>query len=336
MFDIHQNLRDEYGVLEDGAIEGYCNGLIEEFAASPEGSAAVEYYGEIGWVHTFLYYGFNYIGNAPPEMSPRDVKEVLFDIFPRKVSTEPDSAAEIIGELQAFFEFLQRQYGLANAASILKGLGNDAARRLKTELADSRKFGMAKSIVMLGTKAGFEMTTQAGMNEFMLAYSAGRLGDRSEADELKPDRVIPNRVSPSSAKPSPVQLSASDRRAREAASPEAWQIQATRLDCEELRPAEQEPDKRNDRSSPSLYRPTWHLVAPLILTVAPRLLQMLEVGQRVESQPLPKLSALAAKVAWHLVVLFARMRRVFLAGCIRGSVRAQQRFHLFQERLQLL
>jgi hypothetical protein len=215
MFDIHQTPTDEYGERDDGAVEKYCTGLIEEFAASPEGSAAAEHYGDIGWAHSFLYYGFNYLGSAPPEMSRADVEEILFDIFPRKVSTEPDSAAEIIGEMRALFEFLHRQYGLANAMDILQDLGSDATHQLERELADSGNFGMAKSFVMMGQEAGFDMTTQEGMNEFMLAYNAAiagsRVNDRAP-DTFEPSPSLPARSSP---KPSVVRLSANERKSRE-------------------------------------------------------------------------------------------------------------------------
>jgi len=42
------------------------------------------------------------------------LREILFDLFPRKVSTSADEADEIIRELQAFWTFLQREYHLAN------------------------------------------------------------------------------------------------------------------------------------------------------------------------------------------------------------------------------
>ncbi|MFV1968258.1 MAG: hypothetical protein ACC628_22775 [Pirellulaceae bacterium] len=215
MLDIHQAPTNEYGEWDDGAVEDYCNGLMEEFAASPEGDAAAEHYGDIGWTHFFLYYGFNYLGSAPPEMSRADVEEILFDLFPRKVSTEPDSAAEIIGELRAFFEFLHRQYGLTNAKEILQDLGNEATGQLERELADPDNFGMAKSFVMMGNEAGFGMTTQEGMNEFMLAHNAAlaqRHVNEDSRESAEPRSSLSARSSP---KPSTVRLSANERKSRE-------------------------------------------------------------------------------------------------------------------------
>jgi hypothetical protein len=172
MFDIHQTTTDENGDWDDAAVENYCNGLMDEFAASPEGVAAAEHLRGLGWTHSFLDFAFNYLGSAPPELSRANVDEILFDLFPRKVSTEPESAAEIISELRAFFEFLHRQYGLSNAKEILHDLGKDATGQLERELANPENFGLAKSFFAMGNEAGFDMTTQEGMNEFMEVYNA--------------------------------------------------------------------------------------------------------------------------------------------------------------------
>jgi hypothetical protein len=178
MFDIHQSAFDEDGDWDEGLIEDYCDGVMEAFAESPEGIACAEHFGEIGWVHTILHYGLTYLGNAPPEMSKRDVDEILFSIIPRKVSTEPESATEMIGEFRAFWEFLDREYQLADAPSMITYLDAKAERRLKQELSNPKNFGMAKSIFSLGAQAGFDMTTQEGLDQFMLAYNRSLMSSR--------------------------------------------------------------------------------------------------------------------------------------------------------------
>ena len=44
---------------------------------------------------------------------------------------------------------------------------------------DPSNFGMAKSFFAMGQAAGYDMTTQAGMNAFMLAYNTGLVVRRS-------------------------------------------------------------------------------------------------------------------------------------------------------------
>ena len=111
-------------------------------------------------------------------MSARDVDEIVFEIFPRKVSMEAEQAGEVIAELCAFWRFLQREYQLQNAARILELLGPGAEERLHDALDDPENFGMAKSFFMAGQKAGFDMRSEAGLAEFMLAYNARILSNR--------------------------------------------------------------------------------------------------------------------------------------------------------------
>jgi len=96
----------------------------------------------------------------------------LFDLFPQKVSADADEAPEIIHELQAFWKFLQREFHLENAAGCLKLLDDKAARRLEKEMSNPANFGMAKSLIMMGKARGFDMTTEEGINKWMVTYNA--------------------------------------------------------------------------------------------------------------------------------------------------------------------
>jgi hypothetical protein len=145
---------------------------MDEFARSPEGQAFEKECGSIGWAGTMMQFGFDYLGQTPAQMTLRDVDEILFDLFPRKVSAESERANEIFSELRTFWSFVDRQYGLANAREILASLDHRAAARFEEEFANSANFGMAKSFVMMGTQAGFDMTSPEGLAAFQATYNA--------------------------------------------------------------------------------------------------------------------------------------------------------------------
>lgn len=46
---------------------------------------------------------------------------------------------------------------------------------MERELSNPANFGMAKSFFTMGTQAGFDMTTQEGLDAFMLAYNSALL-----------------------------------------------------------------------------------------------------------------------------------------------------------------
>ncbi|MBP86329.1 MAG: hypothetical protein CMJ64_06395 [Planctomycetaceae bacterium] len=166
MFDLYDEPFDEDGKWDsEGGVVEYCSGLMQAFAESPEGEAYCNHNGHIGWTHSFLYYSLAYLGTLPQEMSQRDINEVLFDLIPRKVSTDSDSATEIISELRAFWEFLEREYQLDNAPSIVAFLDASAEKRLEQELDDPANYVRHGKVDGHAGASGWFRHDDAGGNE---------------------------------------------------------------------------------------------------------------------------------------------------------------------------
>jgi hypothetical protein len=171
-FDIHEAVFDEQGTyLEEKAVR-YEHALMEQFTASPEGQAITQTGTELGWAGAMIHYAITYPGVTPPTMTTGDLEEVVFGLFPRKVITERGDGAEIIQELRAFWQFLQRVYQLPQARQMLAHLTPQATRRLERELQEPANFGMAKSFVLMGKEAGFDMESPEGMQAWVKAYNA--------------------------------------------------------------------------------------------------------------------------------------------------------------------
>src|SRR6266487_236791 len=171
-FDLNEPVFDEQGTyLEEPALR-YEHALMEQFAASPEGQAIRETGTELGWAGAMIHYAINYPGVTPPTMTPSNLEEVVYDLFPRKVITEKGDGAEIIQELRAFWHFLQRVYQLPQANQMLARLTPQAARRLERALQEPTNFGMAKSFVLMGKQPGFDMESPKGMQAWVKAYNA--------------------------------------------------------------------------------------------------------------------------------------------------------------------
>jgi hypothetical protein len=171
-FDINQPVFDSKGTyLEEQAVR-YEQALMDQFAASPEGQAITQRGTELGWARAMLHYAITYACVTPPTMTVNDLEEVVYTLFPRKVITARGDGAEIIQELRAFWHFLARVYQLPQARQLLARLTPQAVRRLERELQEPANFGMAKSFVLLGQQAGFEMESPEGMRAWVEAYNA--------------------------------------------------------------------------------------------------------------------------------------------------------------------
>jgi len=195
MFDISQPITVD-GERNEERYQALLDAVLSSFAQSPEGKACATAGCRSGdWASMFLHYLFDYISESLNEVTVRDVREVIFDLFPRKVSAEPDSAQEIVLELRAFWEFLGREHRLPHATAIVAFFSDETIVRLKGLLADPRNFDMAKSFVMQGRAAGFDMTTQEGCTQFMAHYNGSILGrqSRGSADNTG-DRAPPHDI----------------------------------------------------------------------------------------------------------------------------------------------
>ncbi len=171
-FNIYQ-LDNLYLDEAEPLLEDYQDEIIELFANSTEGQSYLETHSDMGgWIAHLIYYGYSYEGFTLPQMTDDDVKLVLESLFPRKISLfSPEDADDAITELIAFWQFLKREYQLSNADAILEYL-HEIEPNFRDIMNDTSKFGMAKSFFMMGQKAGFDMSTQEGLNQFTLHYNA--------------------------------------------------------------------------------------------------------------------------------------------------------------------
>ncbi len=141
-FDINAQVRNRDGSLDDRWFDVYSAELVHRFAASPEGLSVPDY---IVWSEAMMWLGKDYHRVTVATMNAAEFKEILFELFPRKMSCEPDSATSIVSELRAFWNFLKREFGLKNADSCLAVLVEDAAKQLEQKLSNPANFGVASA-----------------------------------------------------------------------------------------------------------------------------------------------------------------------------------------------
>jgi len=94
-------------------------------------------------------YGYTYLEVTVPQMRSTHLRELLTEIFPRKITLHtPDDADDALPELIAFWEYLQREYNLPASKDILSYLRGVNPAQFKQGMNDSSRFGMAKSFLL--------------------------------------------------------------------------------------------------------------------------------------------------------------------------------------------
>jgi hypothetical protein len=154
---------DERRPLEDA--------LVADFVASPEGSAV----SKIEAHRLLMEFAATQLGASIATLEPWGLDEILFELIPSKASIDPAAASAIIGDCRAFYSFLKRAFELEQADDCLRVLGPDAEEKLAKALSNPKNFGMAKSLVMAGKGAGFDVHSKEGIEAWMRQLQSGPL-----------------------------------------------------------------------------------------------------------------------------------------------------------------
>jgi hypothetical protein len=185
-FDFSPNLIDEEGEFDHEEVNEYFQTLQEQFEQSPESEALADQ--DTSYISLLLSCGLDYFSALPTTLSEGELKEILFDLIPRKVTMDADEADPLIREFKAFFGFLHREFSVTTAARLATICDESAAKKLKTKLSDSSNFGLAKSFFSAGRAAGFDMTSEEDIAEFTARYNQ-QLAHPLETDQQAPTLV---------------------------------------------------------------------------------------------------------------------------------------------------
>lgn len=161
----------------DDQLNDYIDELIDLFSQSPEGQTYQQQYPNSGgWVSTFLDLGYRYEGVTPTMITQREVGVLMEEVLPRKITLRSaEEAEDAVPELIAFWSYLEREYQLSQAGAIINYL-RGIAGQFGGWMMDPQRAGMAKGFMMGGMQAGFDMSSQQGLNEFQAVYNAQLLG----------------------------------------------------------------------------------------------------------------------------------------------------------------
>lgn len=160
------------GEFDEKALERFSDKLLKLFAESPEGKQLQSEGKDITLPGIMIEYVFQYLDVTISTMNRQDLRAVLYEIIPEKVSIPAESAAEVIEVFRGFWQLLKREFQLKNAEECLKELTDKAIPKLRNELANPANYGMAKSIMMMGVERGFDMSSEKGINEWIETYNA--------------------------------------------------------------------------------------------------------------------------------------------------------------------
>ncbi|MEO1134596.1 MAG: hypothetical protein AAFX40_18090, partial [Cyanobacteria bacterium J06639_1] len=153
-------------------FDEYITHVVEEFLASEIGQTYAAQHPEAGnWIATFVEMAYLYGECTIPKMTKRDAQTVMSAILPRKLTLpDPQVADSAIPELVAFWTYLKETYRFRSAGAIAKYL-QSIDGQFREWMADPARGGPAKSFLMAGQNAGYDMTSPEQVSAFQAVYN---------------------------------------------------------------------------------------------------------------------------------------------------------------------
>jgi hypothetical protein len=146
--------------------------VAEQFLDSPAAAALPEAVREDApfIAHELLDRALVYEGALPEELTERVLREVLLEIFPRKVSGERDLFEHVAPVAQALVNWLGSEGILQGAPALAEKVGQWAGQIVEHS-QDRGRWGMAKGVVMEAMAEGVDLADQAAFNRFVREYN---------------------------------------------------------------------------------------------------------------------------------------------------------------------
>lgn len=196
-FDFHALCSLDIDDYDDAikVVSQYTNDVLDLFHNSEMGKKYGEIYKEEGsWIEPLLHFAFDYDLPTLPHMRAWDVRHLLTDIFPRKVSVNEDQALEIIPEITAFWQFIESEFDQPDTKPILKFL-RKIEKKYSKIIMDESKFGMAKTFAMQMIDEGVDILDQKAVDAFIERYNRDILQDYTQFSEEIPAKSLAEKQS---------------------------------------------------------------------------------------------------------------------------------------------
>jgi hypothetical protein len=146
--------------------------LAAEFAKSPAvADLPADARDDFESVAFFLLdYARDYAGVKPEDLDESALREVLLDVFPRKVSGSKLFFERTIPAAQAFLDWLQAKGIVADIAGLKQTIGK-WHEEIVAKGNDSRSWGMAKRFVLAAQERGVDLGDKEAMQSFIGEYN---------------------------------------------------------------------------------------------------------------------------------------------------------------------
>lgn len=162
--------------LDEDAVYAEIDEISEAFRRSDEARRLAGWSPE--WLSAVLDvlgdYGFKYFGARLTELEVGEVDEIVFDLYPSKVTIEDAAEADQIwNELIAVWRWLEREHLNPNASAVLQMLEGHGDE-FREAMLDEENWGPAKRFATAALRSGVDVNDSEAMSRFLDQYNDDR------------------------------------------------------------------------------------------------------------------------------------------------------------------
>jgi hypothetical protein len=184
--DASLDILDETGQVDDLRFDRYREALMTRLSAREdipdETLAAAE---------MLVEFAATYHGVTFSKIDAAQLEALLLETIPAQLAVEANEAGRIVAAARELMRFARDELGSSAAADALARLDDAFEQRLARELDNPNNFGTGKQLVMAGIAAGYDMSTEEGVAEFVQAFAQSQREVARPARKAKAKRPAP-------------------------------------------------------------------------------------------------------------------------------------------------
>jgi uncharacterized protein YchJ len=146
--------------------------LAEEFMESEEAKIlAGDLFEDAGFIaHCLLENAWSYAGAAPEELNEVVLDQVLFEVFPRKITAGRELFEKVAPVTEALLKWMESEGILADTTGLVETVHN-WAEAIVAEGMNPRNWGMGKSFMMQAKTDGVDITNHEAVQRYIAQYN---------------------------------------------------------------------------------------------------------------------------------------------------------------------
>ena len=161
-----------FGPEDEDAFSAFRDDLLDRFEQTSAGA-------DHAWVaSSVLDFKWSYLGGDLVHWADADIRGILFELYPRKVSLEPGDEPDVLRGFAEFLRFLAVDGVLAAPVDPLVDLIEASGADFATAMADRSRWGMAKGLFAGADAQGVDLSDPAQLEAYVQQHNALPLAER--------------------------------------------------------------------------------------------------------------------------------------------------------------